>query len=233
MLHRAISEKGFRGPIRRAIPRRVVRMDTNVFQKTKVTRRQALPPMKGLRVSGSGLSLCSTASRSMRSTRPLEKEPRAPAASPARSIASTEHRRRALTSTSTSLSGPKSIAHHAAEERKLGHLPLAAEVAEFFFVVIDSDVRHALRSFTPAFPWHFLYFFPLPHQHGSVAGRSWVPCAAPGRGRMSHRSRRRPLAALSVFCGGMARWTRCTSSCRWPSRSTTTSVFQRYFTTRS
>src|SRR5258708_2643247 len=37
---------------------------------------------------------------------------------------------------------PEVVAHDAAEKRKLCDLPLAAEVAKFFFVVVDRDVGH-------------------------------------------------------------------------------------------
>src|SRR5207237_4566203 len=83
-----------------------------------------------------------------------------------------------------------------------------------------------------ALPWHFLYFLPLPHQQGSlrpIFGSLRWTCAGP----VVPPEPEKTIGGAFGFCGGMARCTRCTSSWRSPSRSTTTSVFQSYLTTRS
>src|SRR3954466_14258936 len=112
---------------------------------------------------------------------------------------------------------------HAPEERELRHLPLPAEGAELLFRDVDRD--HA------AVPWHFLYFLPEPQGQGSLrptfgSRRLTVSCCTPCE---SLKTR----FCFRAFGGGRARCTRSRSTASSPSRSTTTSIFQRYLTTWS
>src|SRR4051794_15656162 len=112
-------------------------------------------------------------------------------------------------------------ARHAPEESKLRHLPLAAEVAELLLRDVDRD--HA------AAPWHFLYFLPEPHGQGSLrptfASRCLTVCDCDGP---------EPEKNIGCWRGGAGKARRGAASWRCsPSRSTTTSIFQRNLTTRS
>src|ERR1051325_2327123 len=111
---------------------------------------------------------------------------------------------------------------HATEQRKLRHLPLPAELPELLLRNLDRD--HA------AVPWHFLYFFPEPHGQGSLrptfASFRFTVCGC------EESPPEKYIGCCVGLGGGRARCTRCTSSSS-PSRCITTSVFQRYFTTRS
>src|SRR5438093_10551797 len=72
--------------------------------------------------------------------------------------------------------------------------------------------------------WHFLYFFPEPHGHGSLrptlASLRFTVCGSVV-----------PLEKYIGCCFGFGGAMRCTRGCS--SRSTTTSIFHRYLTTRS
>src|SRR4029079_1787337 len=110
----------------------------------------------------------------------------------------------------------------AAEQRKLRHLPLPAELPELLLRNLDRD--HA------AVPWHFLYFFPEPHGQGSLrptfASFRFTVCGC------EESPLEKYIGCASGLGGGRARCTRCTSSSS-PSRCIPTLVFPRYFTTRS
>src|SRR5512146_2242312 len=80
-----------------------------------------------------------------------------------------------------------------------------------------------------AAPWHFLYFFPDPHGQGSLRPTFGSLCLT-----VCVDGPPEPEKNIGCCLGacGSERCTRCASRCS-PSRSTTTSIFQRNLTTRS
>src|SRR5438105_2078169 len=90
------------------------------------------------------------------------------------------------------------------------------------------DLLQPFKIHHAAAPWHFLYFLPDPQGHGSLRP-TFASC------RLTVRASGWPpekyIGCCFGFGGGSERCTRlCSCSCScW----TTTSIFHRYFTTRS
>src|SRR5204862_2014057 len=95
----------------------------------------------------------------------------------------------------------------------------------FFFVAISlSYLGHA------AAPWHFLYFLPEPQVQGSLRPTFCEPRLT---GAGASFGAPENVSGWRGGWGSIRSMRAVSDSRRSPSRSTTTSIFHRYFTTRS